>query len=165
MGGAYFESYHPGKFQNQKVLCRILQNYAPHYQIETDDSNPMTIRLLVAHDFLAKITQITSKLSQAQVISSNNLHDRVYVSGALQRDIIVFPMQERQALNMVEIHKGLFGFFSNLCTALDRMAFEIGILYDFKEVRYKIDWNYFFGSEAKVNISLLAHYAKIPVIQ
>lgn len=163
MDGSYFEYYHPGKFQNQEVLCQILRNYPSQYQLETSDANPMTIRLLVAHDNLVQIKQITNM----QLLSNFNPLGHVFVSGAPQHECIILPSQERQPLNMVDIHKALFGFFSNLGAALDRVALEIGILYNLvsePRVRYKIDWNYLFGSKPKEKINLLAYCANIPTI-
>jgi len=157
MNGLYFKYYYPGKFENQEILCQILRdNDDPKYEIETFECNPLTIRLLVAHDNLEELIDFEQNLCQGQDIIINDTPlGPVYVSGASQCEIINLQSQEKQKLKMIDVHKGLFGFFSNLGAVLDRVALEIGILYDYvshPNLRFRIDWNYFFGNTPKIKL-------------
>lgn len=148
MGSKYFDDYHPDKLQNQKLLCRILKK--TKYSIETDDANPMTIRLLVTYDNLHMIKCLTSQwhsIGPELLITDKENSHITMVSGATSYDVIVFPGNDTEKINLIDVHKALFGFFSNLNSAMDRLAYEIGYLY---EIRNKmIDWGLFFGNAFK----------------
>ncbi len=144
----YFEDYCSGKFQNQKTLCRITKEKGS--SIETNGANPMTIRLLVAHDDLHIIKTLASKWKFVKDASGfnafNNPSDAPRVSGALSYEVIVCPGK----FDFIDVHKALFGFFSNLNSAMDRLAFEIAKLYEISDDH--IYWSSFFGKKPTYSI-------------
>lgn len=150
MDKKYFEDYHQSKLQNQKRLCEVLKK--TKYNIEPDDTNPMTIRLLVTYDNLHKIKELASQWRSiaSKLIVCNNYSDKV--SGAPNIEAIIFPGNTKK-FPLICVHKALFGFFSNINSAMDRLAYEIGKLYEIKNKN--IDWNYFFGKTPECSIPLL----------
>jgi len=146
----YFEDYHFGELKNQKSLCKAVKETG--YSIETYDANPMTIRLLIAHDNLKQIICLASQwhTTGPLIINMGNSSPLPMVSGALSYDPIVRPDNHNtKSFNLIEVHKALFGFFSNLNSAMDRLAYEINILYQIEMNKPIIDWAYFFGNAHK----------------
>lgn len=157
--GRYFEQYHPGKFLTQKLLCQKLREFDEKYQIETEEANPMTIRLLVTHDYLNKIE---NQRKIVQYIVYKDSHYVPKVSAAPSYDVMILNGQilttlssenreQKNKFNLVDVHKTLFGYFSNIGSSLDRVAFEIAKLYELKNKN--IYWRTFFSENPNSKIS------------
>jgi len=111
----------------------------------------MTIRLLIAFDNLKQIIDLASTWQTFQPkINMENIYNAPMVSGALSFEVIVCPENHNtRSFHIIEIHKALFGYFTNLSSALDRLAYEINILYQIEMSKPIIDWGYFFGNAHK----------------
>ncbi len=156
----YFEDYFQGKLQNQRLLSKQLSKEVG-YSIDTDDANPMTIRLLVTYDNLEMVKSLASQwksIVHSEFILSENDSRGPMVSGALSYEVFAQPGNHKNTtFNLIDVHKALFGFFSNLSSAMDRLAYEIYNFYEKKDQRQRnsVDWGYYFGKDPKESIPLL----------
>jgi hypothetical protein len=151
----YFEDYYPGKLHNQRLLSKFLKGVGS--SIETDDANPMTIRLLVTVDNLYMIKSLAYQWKSSglsEFIVSENRSRGPMVSGALSYEVFGQPGNHKnKTINLIDVHKVIFGFFSNLSSAMDRLAYEIKNVYKIQDEG--IGWSYFFGKTPRISIPLL----------
>ncbi len=59
----YYDDYRPGKFPNQKSLCEAIDPGNVPCLLQTDEANPLTIRLLVAAESADRLAQLIDSQS------------------------------------------------------------------------------------------------------
>jgi len=158
----YYEFHEKGAFPHQQQLCDAvrwtkynLEGQKPKSPnvLSAIQGNPLTIRLLALNEALkhfdnAKtIDKKIKELARAQFDKNKFFtmsgtwiaeNSSLNTKGAPIEKIEIAG--ERFECRHIDIHLMLYEFFTNFGSILDRLAYEINMLYDLGIPKVKIDW-------------------------
>lgn len=163
----YYDFYEPGKFPHQETLCRKVawicsfegQKHTSTATLSAPIANPLTLRLRSLTKALNKLksevnTTNTSikKVTNTQLQKSNyfgmsgTFHSQdshLKTEGAPVEEIeLDTDPPEKLYIYHKNIHSALFDYFANLNSILDRLAYEINMLYELGNwMKDQLDWN------------------------
>jgi hypothetical protein len=150
----YFNYYESGLFLHQQRLCEAVAwtkynlegQVAAETSLSPSSGNPLTIRLLAVREALGQLTDYVGELdSEIKAITkkqfeTNNfsgLAGTYYGKGdsskseAAPVEIIKFDGEEKEInFKYIIVQSALYKFFSNFGSVLDRLAFEIDLIYE-----------------------------------
>lgn len=160
----YYDSYEPETFPSQEKLCKAAA-WTP-YNLELQRAsksvlprspgNPMTIRLRALGEALSRMCTYVESLGQEIKSIANGqfekktfffLTERFYgkdgASGGSGAPVEIIEIQHdgkktRLEFRWVDVHLALYGFFTNFGSVLDRLSYEVNLLYQLGARR--IDW-------------------------
>lgn len=163
----YYDFYEPGKFPHQETLCRKVawicsfegQKRTSTTTLSAPIANPLTLRLRSLTKALNKLKREVNKTNTSiKKITNTQLQKSNYsgISGTLhlqdshlktegapveEIEFGTYP-PEKLYIYHKNVHSALFDYFVNLNSILDRLAYEINMLYGFGEwIKDRLDWN------------------------
>jgi hypothetical protein len=133
-------------FISQEAVCQ------KHKELEEWNVNPLTIRLCLLQEVFGKLFDARLKIRQKTSNPGYTYHQSqvAYVSGVTSSMVVTMPgyMGETFSLDLHEIYKNTYAFCSFFSAVLDRLAFEIHILYKIGNQDI-IDWRKFKNKNGK----------------
>jgi len=161
----YYDHYKKGTFPHQQKLCEAVRgtkyNLDGQKQVSTLHftriaTNPLTLRLRALQKALdqlkLKINRINAEIQKTITEQFNKgdafnmamrLHtqDSPLKTGGAAIEEITLPRNKTVILRHDTVHFALYNYFTNLGSILDRLAFEINMLYQLGDwVEEKLDW-------------------------
>jgi hypothetical protein len=67
--GRYYEDYHSRRFPNQQLLCESIDRANNGCLLQTDEANPLTIRLLVSEEAVNYLQELINHESDTKILS------------------------------------------------------------------------------------------------
>lgn len=161
----YYEYYEPGAFPHQRELCEKIartkcnlegQRPINHDRLTGERANPLTIRLYNIQDKLKELEKIvedaSSRISRYVEAKFNRgeiagIHHSLvtssstgtFTAGAPTEKIELDGVEEALEINTFKPHVLLYELFTNFGSVLDRLAFEINLLYNLRV--HNVNWS------------------------
>lgn len=163
----YYDFFEPGKFPHQETLCRKvawIYGFEGQRRISTDTLsapivNPLTLRLRSLTKALNKLKREVNKtntsikkVTKSQLQKSNHFgmsgifhsqDSHLKTEGAPVEEIeLGTDPPAKLYIYHKNIHSALFDYFANLHSILDRLAYEVNMLYELGNwIEDRLDWN------------------------
>jgi hypothetical protein len=68
--GGYYSEYHPGCFLNQRIFNEALEQANGPCRLETNEGNPLTVRLLVTADSIYRLSRFIQERSSSDLVGA-----------------------------------------------------------------------------------------------
>lgn len=161
----YYESHEKGAFPHQQQLCEAVewikgcnlegQQLISPTHLTAPIANPLTIRLLALRKALKQLESsinTTRGKIKKQVEEQFAKHKSFGMQGTFEAqgssaDTLGAPILEIEIgenkpfkFQHAMVHLALYEFFTNFGSILDRLAYEINMLYNLQIPKVKIDW-------------------------
>jgi len=161
----YYAYYEPKKFLHQRELCKAVERTDCNLEcrrlvsptrLTGIPANPLTLRLRALQKALNKLEREIDHVN-AEIEGATNVQfgksksfstqgtfhtqDSSLETGGAPIEEISFPGNKTIRFHYDKVYFALYDFFTNLGSVLDRLAYEINLLYELGDwVEERIDW-------------------------